>query len=108
MIFALTRLLGRLPVGWLQLSHNPGRLLAAVAGVAFANVLVFVQLGLYASLEETVLRPYRLFDNDLMLVSAIDSDGLDDGSNVPRVRLYQALSHPEVVDGAALFVGRLA
>lgn len=101
-------MLRRLPIGWLQLSHNPGRLLAASAGVAFANVLVFVQIGLYASLEETVLRPYRLFDSDLLLVSAVDSDGLDDGSNLPRVRLYQALSHPQVKDGAPLYVGRLA
>lgn len=104
----LTRLLGRLPIGWLQLRHNPGRLLAAVAGVAFANVLVFVQLGLSGSLEEAVLRPYRLFDDNLLLVSAVDSDGLDDGSNLPRARLYQALAHPEVIDGAPLFVGRLA
>jgi putative ABC transport system permease protein len=107
-IEALTRLLGRLPVGWLQLQHNPGRLLAATSGVAFANVLVFVQLGLAASLEVTVQRPYRLFDGDLLLVSAIDSDGLDDGSNVPRARLYQALSHPGVTDGAPLYVGRVA
>lgn len=108
MILALTRLLGRLPIGWLQLSHNPVRLLAAIAGVAFANVLVFVQLGLSGSLEETVERPYRLFDNDLLLVSAVDSDGLDDGSNLPRARLYQALSHPQVTDGAPLYVGRVA
>jgi putative ABC transport system permease protein len=104
----LNRLLGRLPVGWLQLSHNPGRLLAAISGVAFANVLVFVQLGLAGSLEETVVRPYHLFDNDLVLVSAVDSDGLDDGSNLPRARLYQALSHPQVDDGAPLYVGRVS
>jgi putative ABC transport system permease protein len=107
-IALLTRLLGRLPIGWLQLRHNPARLLAAIAGVAFADVLVFVQLGLSGSLEETVARPYRLFDSDLLLVSAIDSDGLDDGSNLPRARLYQALSHPGVTDGAPLYVGRVA
>ncbi len=108
MIRALTQLLGRLPIGWLQLRHNPARLLAAIAGVAFADVLVFVQLGLSGSLEETVLRPYRLFDRNLLLVSAIDSDGLDDGSNLPRARLYQSLSHPQVTDGAPLYVGRSA
>jgi putative ABC transport system permease protein len=105
---ALTRLLGRLPIGWLQLSYSPVRLLAASAGVAFANVLVFVQLGLSGSLAEAVERPYRLFDSDLLLVSAVDSDGLDDGSNLPRARLYQALSHPQVTEGAPLYVGRVA
>ncbi len=41
----LQRLFGRLPIGWLQLTHNRTRFAAALAGVAFANVLVFVQLG---------------------------------------------------------------
>lgn len=108
MIRQLTRLLGRLPVGLLQLLHNPARLLAAIAGVAFANVLVFVQLGLSGSLNEAVMKPYRLFDSDLLLVSSVDSDGLDDGSNVPRARLFQALAHPRVIDGAGLWVGRIA
>ncbi len=107
MTSVLTRLLGRLPIGWLQLRHNPSRMLAAIAGVAFADVLVLVQLGLSGSLEEAVVRPYRLFDGDLLLVSAIDSDGLDEGSNLPRARLYQALSHPWVTDGAPLYVGRV-
>jgi putative ABC transport system permease protein len=48
----LTRILGRLPIGYLQLVRNPVCLLAALAGVAFANVLVFVQLGLAGSLNE--------------------------------------------------------
>jgi putative ABC transport system permease protein len=81
-------------------------LLAAIAGVAFANVLVFIQLGLSGSLEEAVTRPYRLFDPALLLVSATDSDGLDDGSNIPRARLYEALAHPEVVEGTGLWFGR--
>ena len=106
MIDAVTRALGRLPVGLLQLLHNPARLLAAIAGVAFANVLVFIQLGLSGSLEEAVSRPYRLFDSCLLLVSATDSDGLDDGSNIPRARLYEALAHPDVVEGAGLWFGR--
>ena len=35
----LERLLGRLPVGWLQLTHSRTRFAAAVAGVAFANLV---------------------------------------------------------------------
>ncbi|MCY0154622.1 hypothetical protein OEG86_23035 [Hoeflea alexandrii] len=65
----LTRLLGRLPIGYLQLTHHPGRLLAALAGVAFANVLVFVQLGLAGSMAESVAIPYRLFQPDLLILS---------------------------------------
>ena len=47
----LARLLGRLPIGWLQLTHTRARIAAALAGVAFANVLVFVQLGIMGALE---------------------------------------------------------
>lgn len=106
MIELLVRALGRLPIGLLQLLHNPSRLLAAIAGVAFADVLVFVQLGLTGSLDEAVIKPYRLFEPDLVLVSAVDADGLDDGSNVPRARLYQVLAHPDVVDGTGVWIGR--
>jgi putative ABC transport system permease protein len=35
----------RTPLGWLQLSHEKGRLLVALAGIAFADVLMFMQLG---------------------------------------------------------------
>ena len=43
----LAHLLGRMPIGWLQLSHNKTRLAAAIAGVAFANILIFMQLGFH-------------------------------------------------------------
>ena len=46
----LLRLLGRLPIVLLQLTHNPMRFAAALIGVAFANVLVFVQLGIMNSM----------------------------------------------------------
>ena len=42
----LQALFGRLPIGWLQLTHSRTRFAAALSGVAFANVLVFVQLGI--------------------------------------------------------------
>jgi putative ABC transport system permease protein len=103
----LTRILGRLPVGYLQLKHNRGRLLAALAGVAFANVLVFVQLGLAGSMAESVAIPYRLFKPDLLIASPADSETLSDASTLPRQRLFQALVHPDVTGGTPIYVGRL-
>jgi len=100
----LQRLLGRLPVGWLQLTHSRGRLAAAIAGVAFANVLVLVQLGLAGALNGTIVRGYALFDADIM-ISAGDGNTMTDGSNVPRALLWRALADPEVADGVALYVG---
>ena len=68
----LGRLLGRLPIGWLQLAHSKPRLLAALAGVAFANILVFVQLGILGALNGTVAMNYAPFRADVV-VSATDS-----------------------------------
>ena len=85
----LTGLLGRLPIGWLQLVHNKGRLAAALSGVAFANVLIFMQLGFLGALVESIRLPYTVLNGDI-LVSASDANTLFDGSPLPRNRLYQA------------------
>ncbi len=102
----LTFVFGRLPIGWLQLSHNRTRLLAAIAGVAFANLLVFVQMGILGALNSTTTAPYALFDADIM-VSSADANTLTDGSNVARQWLFQALGVPGVADGAPLFIANL-
>jgi putative ABC transport system permease protein len=99
----LARLLGRLPIGWLQLVHQRGRFAAALSGVAFANVLVFVQLGLMSSMGVSTLRPYEFFQGDI-LISAADANTLTDGGNVARQWMLQALADPDVVDGIGLFV----
>ncbi|MDP3196908.1 FtsX-like permease family protein [Tabrizicola sp.] len=99
----LQRLLGRLPIGWLQLTHNPMRFAAALVGVAFANVLVFVQLGIMTSMGTATLRPYSFFDADVM-ISAADANGLTDGGNVARQWLLQAMADPDVQDGMGLFI----
>lgn len=103
----LQALFGRLPIGWLQLSHNRTRFLAALAGVAFANVLVFVQLGIMNSMGAATLRPYAFFQADIM-VSAADANALADGGNVARQWLLQALADPDVTDGMGLFIANAA
>ncbi|WP_417770255.1 ABC transporter permease DevC [Stappia sp.] len=102
----LTRLLGRLPIGWLQLVHNRGRLAAALSGVAFANVLIFMQLGFLGALIESIRLPYTILNADI-LVSASDANTLFDGSPLPRNRLYQALAVDGVASATSLYYGRI-
>ena len=102
----LQRLLGRLPIGWLQLTHNPMRFAAALTGVAFANVLVFVQLGIMNSMGAATVRPYGFFAADVM-ISAADANALTDGGNVARQWLLQALADPDVTEGMGLFIGNV-
>jgi len=102
----LTWLFGRLPIGWLQLSHSKTRLMAAVSGVAFANILVFTQLGILGSLGESTKAPYNLFTADIM-VYAEDVNALTDGSNIARQYMYQALAVDGVSEATTLFIGML-
>jgi len=106
MTWLLTQVFGRMPIGWLQLSHNRTRLLAAIAGVSFANLLVFVQLGILGALNGTTTAPYALFDADI-IVSSADANTLTDGSNVARQRLFQALGVPGIADGTPLYIANL-
>ncbi len=102
----LERLLGRLPIGWLQLIHQRGRFAAALSGVAFANVLVFVQLGLMNSMGTSTLRPYEFFQADIV-ISAADANTLVEGGNVARQWMLQALADPDVVGGMGLLVANV-
>lgn len=102
----LQRLFGRLPIGWLQLTHNRTRFAAALAGVAFANVLVFVQLGIMNAMGAATLRPYDFFQADIM-ISAGDANALADGGNVARQWLLQAIADPDVTDGMGLLLANV-
>ena len=106
MSWLLRRLFGRLPIGWLQLTHNRTRFAAALAGVAFANVLVFVQLGIMNSMGAATLRPYDFFVADVM-ISASDANALSEGGNVARQWLLQAMADPDVADGTGLFIANV-
>lgn len=98
-------LLGRMPIGWLQLASNKLRFAAAGTGVAFACVLVFVQLGMLGAFREATRISYSALNADIM-ISASDANGLSDGSNVARRRLFQALAVPGTKEALPIFVGK--
>ncbi len=95
---------GRLPIGWLQLMHNKTRLFAAVGGVTFANVLIFMQLGFMNALFETSVFVHRSFDADVVLLST-DFHALREASPLPRTRMYQALAVPGVRSATPIYIG---
>ena len=102
----LERLLGRLPIGWLQLTHNRTRLAAAIAGVMFANILIFMQLGFMGALVDSVALPYRSMNADI-IISGSDANTLADGSPLPRQRMFEALSVPGVASATPLYFGKM-
>lgn len=82
------------PLAWRQLSAEPRRMLVAVAGAAFAVVLMFMQLGFREAMLSTAVRYHDRLDYDLVLQSPRTIFiGLT--TQFPRRRLIQALA----VDG---------
>jgi len=102
----LERVLGRLPIGWLQLVHNKARLAAALAGVGFASVLVLMQLGFLGALVGSIRLPYDEMSADI-LISASDMNTLADASPLPRQRMFEALSVEGVARATPLYYGKV-
>lgn len=89
MIALIEQLKQRTPLGWLQLSRHRSRLLVALSGIAFADVLIFMQLGFQNALYDSNTRLNRAVLADVILMSpqARNSQSL---STFSRRRLYQA------------------
>jgi putative ABC transport system permease protein len=100
----LWTLKSRMPLGWRQLSHNKTRLSVALMGVVFANVLIFMQLGVMGALFETSVTPVRLLKADIMLISP-EARAINQLGSLPRRRLYQALGVPGVMSASTLQIG---
>ncbi|WP_226986511.1 ABC transporter permease DevC [Saccharophagus degradans] len=95
-----------MPIGWLQLSHSKGRMFAAIAGVAFANVLVFVQLGILGALSGTINFSYNPLSADI-LVSSSNANTLTDGVPLSRRWLWKVLAVPGVSAASPLYLGKV-
>ncbi|WP_459554954.1 ABC transporter permease DevC [Lacunimicrobium album] len=102
----LIRLLHRLPIGWLQLNHNRTRLIAAVGGVTFANILIFMQLGFMGALFSTSVFTHKNLSTDLVLLPS-NFLSLREATSFPRRRIYQAESHPAVVSADPIYIGQV-
>ena len=85
----------RIPLAWLLLTRQPMRLLVAMAGISFAGILMFMQLGFRDGLFDASITIHRLFDADLVLMSPRTMSSIS-MSSFPRRRLVQALGDPAV------------
>ena len=97
-------LLRRTPLAWRQAIHRPMRLVAALAGVSFANVLVFFQLGLSGGLYDSQKRPIQRINGQLVMVSGRYLY-LGEQLSFPRARLIQALGVEGVKAVTPLYLG---
>ncbi|WP_390624744.1 ABC transporter permease DevC [Anthocerotibacter panamensis] len=96
----------RVPVPWLQLTWEKTRLMVALAGVAFADLLLFLQSGLQEALYDTAVQIHEHLQADLVLVHPGVNNLID--INYPNQdlafrRLQQARALPEVQSVAPLY-----
>ncbi len=106
MIGLIRQLQRRTPLGWLQLNHEKGRLLVALAGIAFADVLMFMQLGFQNALYDSNTRLNRAVRADIILMSPKARSTQNLGTFTRR-RLFQALDIPGVQSADALYINTL-
>jgi putative ABC transport system permease protein len=89
-LFSVAFIGRRIPLAWLQLTREKIRLLVALAGIAFACILMFMQLGFQDSLLESAIRFHVALKGEIFLVSP-QSNALIAMNTFSQRRLYQAL-----------------
>jgi putative ABC transport system permease protein len=85
----------RIPLAWLLLTRQPARLAVALAGIAFAGILMFMQLGFRDGLFDASVIIHKLFDADLVLISPRSTSSVA-MAGFPRRRLVQVMADPAV------------
>ncbi len=96
----------RVPLAWNNLRHQPGRTAIAIAGVVFALVLIFMQLGFLGAVRATATQIYDKLQFDLIIVSS-KYVNLQQSRSIPHDRLVQALTVPGVQTASPLHIGFL-
>jgi putative ABC transport system permease protein len=92
----------RTPLGWLQLSHEKGRFVVALSGIAFADLLMFMQLGFQNALYDSAARIHNSLHGDVFIFST-QARNLIGMSTFTRRRLYQAMDIPGVESTDAMY-----
>ena len=82
--------------------HKKSRTAVAAAGIGFAILVMFVQLGFYTSVLNTALAVSARFDADIMLISPRFAY-LGATGTIPASRLYQAQAIPEVIGSVPIY-----
>jgi putative ABC transport system permease protein len=94
----------KIPLSWLQLTHEKVRLLVALAGISFADLLMFMQLGFQAALFESSVTIHRNLEGDIFLMSP-QSDALFATKQFSQRRLFESLAIEGVEAVNPVYVG---
>jgi putative ABC transport system permease protein len=92
------------PLAWKQLKKEKARLLVAIAGIGFADMLIFFQLGMMDALYDGATQAHYLLDADLV-VTGSNYKSLSSLQEFSKHRLYQTLENDQVEAVSAIYIG---
>lgn len=96
----------RTPLGWLQLKHDKFKLFTALSGIAFADILIFMQLGFMNALYTSNTQYPRKINGDIVLTST-QATNFNKPYTFARRRLYQAMDVPGIESAEPMYIGSL-
>jgi putative ABC transport system permease protein len=85
----------KIPLSWLQLTREKTRLVVALSGIAFADILMFMQLGFRDALYYSNVRMHSSLAGDVVLINS-QSNAVLSMKTFSQRRLYKALDLPQV------------
>jgi putative ABC transport system permease protein len=97
------KLFRKTPLAWRQLMKEKTRLAVAVAGITFADMLMFIQLGFESALFDAAVKPHRNLQADLVLINP-QFQTLFSVKNFSRERLYQTLGYEGVQSVNSVYI----
>lgn len=80
----------KIPLSWLQLTRDKTRLAVALAGIAFADILMFMQIGFRDALYYSNVRLHGSLNGDIVVINQ-QSNALLAMETFSQRRLYKAL-----------------
>jgi putative ABC transport system permease protein len=91
-------------LAWRQMIFSRAKLLAAVLGVMFACVLVYIQTGFRDALYASVVLAPSKIDGDLFLIHR-QTEAFWRTIPFARAELYRTMAHPDVKEVVPLYMG---
>ncbi len=99
----MRKLFKRTPLAWRQLMKEKTRLLVAVAGITFADILMLLQMGFEGALYDAAIQPHRQLQADLVLIDP-QMQTLFAVKSFQRQRLYQTLAVENVESVTPVYI----
>lgn len=93
----------KIPLAWLQLTKEKVRLLVAMAGIGFADILMFMQFGFRDALFASAVKLHEQLEGDIFLIST-QSTALIAMKSFSQRRLYQTLAFEGVASISPVYV----